>query len=305
MWTDESSRRKRVAVFGLGSMGMGMARCILAAGHHTVGVDVDPEPVRRFIEHGGTGAELAAVADTLDAVVLVVLNAAQTEAALFGDDGIAARLAPGTVIVSCATVPPAFARTMEARCTEANLHYLDAPISGGAGRAASGELSIMAAGSAAAFKAARPVLEATASRVFELGDGAGAGSAMKAVNQMLAGIHLAAMAEATTLGLSQGIEPATLAEVIPQCAGTSWMLENRIGHVVDGDYTPFSMIDIWPKDLGIVQAMASEAGFEAPLTNAALRQFTAASEAGMGREDDAAVARVYARQAGLTLPGEN
>jgi putative dehydrogenase len=160
----------------------------------------------------------------------------------------------------------------------------------------------MASGRLEAFAAARPVLDAMAETVFELGDGAGAGSAMKAVNQMLAGIHIAAMAEAITFAMTQGIDPGTFLKVIPTCAGTSWMLENRAPHVVAGDYTPRSAIDIWPKDLGIVLDVARTSRFAAPLTAAALQQFVCAAGMGLGREDDAAVAKVYAHNASLTLP---
>jgi 3-hydroxyisobutyrate dehydrogenase-like beta-hydroxyacid dehydrogenase len=192
---------------------------------------------------------------------------------------------------------------MAARSAQAGLHYLDAPISGGSVRAAEGQLSVMAAGTPAAVAAAEPVLAATAGTVFRLGDAAGAGSAMKAVNQLLAGVHIAAMAEALTFGMTQGVAPEQFLAVISKCAGTSWMLENRAPHVVAGDYTPRSSIDIWPKDLGIVLEIAREAKFAAPIAAAALQQFLAASGSGLGREDDAAVAKVYARNAGLTLPG--
>ena len=204
--------------------------------------------------------------------------------------------------MACATVPPAFARDMADRCAGFGVHYLDAPISGGSVKAAQGKLSIMASGSAAAFAAAAPVLDATAEKVFNLGDAAGAGSAMKAVNQLLAGVHIAAMAEAMTFGLSQGVSAEKFVEVIPQCAGTSWMLENRAPHIVAGDYTPHSSVNIWPKDLGIVLDIAGQAGFDAPVTQAALAQFMAAAAMGLGGEDDAAVAKVYAAQAGVTLP---
>jgi 3-hydroxyisobutyrate dehydrogenase-like beta-hydroxyacid dehydrogenase len=296
--------RKRIAVFGLGSMGYGIAASILRAGHETYGFDVAPAPAARFRAEGGAAGTPAEVAAALDAVVVVVLNAVQTEAVLFGDDGIVGRLRPGTVVVACATVAPEFARGMAARCAERAVHYLDAPISGGAANAAAGQLSVMASGSPQAFAAARPVLAATAETVFELGDAPGAGSAMKAVNQLLAGVHIAAMAEALTFGMTQGIAPAQFLEVISRCAGTSWMLENRAPHVVAGDYAPRSAVDIWPKDLGIVLEIAGRARFAAPLAAAALQQFLAASGSGLGGEDDAAVAKVYARNAGLTLPGE-
>ncbi|MEO1092790.1 MAG: L-threonate dehydrogenase [Pseudomonadota bacterium] len=288
---------------GLGSMGYGMAQSVLRAGHQTWGLDVVDAAAARFRSEGGQPGALAEVAGKLDVVVVVVLNAAQTEDVLFGGNGVVQHLRSGAVVMACVTVAPAFARAMEARCGETGVLYLDAPISGGAVKAAAGQLSIMASGTPAAFAAARPVLDATAENVFELGDAAGAGSAMKAVNQLLAGVHIAAMAEAMTFGMTQGLEPAKVVEVISQCAGTSWMFENRAPHVVAGDYTPHSAIDIWPKDLGIVLDIAREARFGAPLTAAALQQYLAAAGSGLGREDDAAVAKVYARNAGLRLPG--
>ena len=294
-----------VAVIGLGSMGSGMAGALLGAGHRVYGFDVTPAQVEAFRAAGGSPGTLAEAARRVAAVLVVVLNAAQTEAVLFGDGGVVPLLRPGAVVLSCATVAPDFARAMERRCAERDVLYLDAPISGGSVRAAEGRLSVMAAGTPAAFAAARPVLAAIAETVFELGDAAGAGSAMKAVNQLLAGVHIAAMAEALTFGITQGIEPAQFLAVISKCAGTSWMLENRAPHVIDGDYTPRSQVDIWPKDLGIVLEIARSAKFAAPLTAAALQQFLAASGSGLGREDDAAVAKVYARNAGLTLPSED
>lgn len=287
---------------GLGSMGLGMALSCHRAGLTVYGIDTNPARVAALVE-GGAGV-LDADSPDADVLVSVVLNAEQTRAVLFGETGLATRLRPGGVILSCATVPPAFAREMEAEAEARGLFYLDAPISGGSIKAQAGQLSIMAAGKPAAFAAARPALDAMATTVFELGDAAGAGSAMKAVNQMLAGVHIAVMAEAMTFGMTQGVAPDRFLEVIRQCAGTSWMLENRAPHIVAGDYTPHSSVNIWPKDLGIVLDIAREARFSAPITAAALQQYVAAAGMGLGQEDDAAVAKVYARNAGLTLPGE-
>ena len=295
---------KTYAVIGLGSMGFGIASSILGAGHTTYGYDLNTQAVNRFREAGGGAGDLDAVAADLDGVVVVVLNAAQTEAVLFGDAGVVPNMKSGAVVVACATVPPEFARDMAARCAERGVHYLDAPMSGGSVKAMQGQLSFMASGTPETFAAARPILDAAAETVFELGDEAGAGSAMKAVNQLLAGVHIATMAEALTFGMTQGIEPDQFLKVISKCAGTSWMLENRAPHIVEGDYTPHSSVDIWPKDLGIVLDIARSAKFSAPITAAALQQFLAASGSGLGQEDDAAVAKVYARNVGLKLPGE-
>jgi len=223
---------------------------------------------------------------------------------LMSDDGIAPHLRAGAVVIACPTVPPELAREMEQQCRQGKVHYLDAPISGGSVKAANGQLTIMASGTAAAFAAAAPFLDATAEKVFELGDSAGAGSAMKAVNQLLAGVHIATMAEAITFGITQGVTAEKFLEVIPDCAGSSWMLENRAPHIVAGDYTPHSAINIWPKDLGIVLEIARSAGFDAPITQAALAQYRKAVEDELGREDDAAVAKVYAKQAGISLPAD-
>lgn len=292
-----------VLVIGLGSMGFGMAQSCLRAGLETRGVDVAADAEARFAELGGSAGDAIGHAAEATAVVVVVLNAAQLEDVLFGAGGVVPLMREGAVVIACPTVAPAQARDMAARCSAHGVQYLDAPISGGAAKAAQGALSIMASGSAQAFAAARPVLEATAATVFELGEAPGAGSAMKAVNQLLAGVHIAAMGEAMAFGMTQGVAPETFLDVISQCAGTSWMLENRAPHVIAGDYAPRSQINIWPKDLGIVLDIARDAGFSAPITATALQQYMVAVGMGLGAEDDAAITKVYARNAGLTLPG--
>lgn len=305
MSNNSSKARPNTVVIGLGSMGEGMALSLLREEFPVWGFDVSTEREERFREAGGQAGSRSDAVAKADAVVCVVVNAAQTEAVLYGEDGIASQLKPGSVFLSCATVTPEFAKATSARLAEQGVEYLDSPISGGSVKAAAGQLSIMASGSPSAFEAAAPVLDAMAERVFRLGDEVGVGSAMKIVNQLLAGVHIAAAGEAVTFALSQGIDPATTLEVISECAGSSWMFENRVPHIVEGDYTPHSAVDIFVKDLGIVSDVARGSRFSAPLAAAALQQFIAASGAGFGREDDAAVAKIYARNAGLTLPGED
>jgi putative dehydrogenase len=295
---------QNIATFGLGSMGYGIATSAVRGGHKVWGVDVNPDHMTQFLSEGGQSSPLAEVTNALDVVIIAVLNAAQTEMVLFGDHGIAAKLPKGAAVLACATVPPLFAKEMAARCEAVGVLYLDAPISGGSVKASLGKLSIMASGTPEAFAAMQPVLDCIAETVFSLGHDVGAGSAMKAVNQLLAGVHIAAMAEALTFGMTQGVTPEKFVEVISKCAGTSWMLENRAPHIPPGDYTPQSSVNIWPKDLGIVLEIAKGAQFIAPIATAALQQFTAAAAMGLGGEDDAAVAKVYARNVGLTLPGE-
>lgn len=298
-----NTQNRRVAVIGLGSMGAGMAGSLLRAGFQVTACDVNAEAVARFAESGGqAAANPAAAAAEADVVVCVVVNAAQTEAVLFGPDGAAETMPEGAVFVSSATMDPAIARRLAARLEETGRHYLDAPMSGGAVRAADGELTFLASGSTAAFDAARPALEAMAGKLYALGDAAGQGAAFKMINQLLAGVHIAAASEAMSFAAKQGLDLRKVYEVITASAGNSWMFENRMPHVIDGDYSPRSAVDIFVKDLGIVQDMARAEKYPVPVAAAALQMFLMASGSGMGRDDDASVARLYAQVAGVTLP---
>src|ERR1700757_2121734 len=297
--------KPKMAVIGLGSMGFGMATSLHRKGYEVTGCDVAADAVQRFVKDGGRGASTPAeAAKGADIVISVVLNAAQTETILFGKDGAADTLARDAVVVSSATMDPDVARKLAKQLEATGRHYLDAPISGGAQRAAQGELTILASGSAAAFAKARPALDAMAAKLYELGDAAGQGAAFKMVNQLLAGVHIAAASEAITFAAKQGLDIRKVYEVITASAGNSWMFENRMLQVINGDYKPRSAVEIFVKDLGIVQDMARTARFPAPLASAALQMFLGASGAGMGRDDDASVARLYARISGTALPGE-
>ncbi|HWJ72253.1 MAG TPA: L-threonate dehydrogenase [Kaistia sp.] len=292
-----------VAVVGLGSMGLGMARSLLRAGFDVAGCDLSEAARSALADAGGRNAATPALAAKgAGAVLIVVVNAAQTEAVLFGEDGVAAALQPGAVIISSATVAPDQAKRFAARAATAGLLYLDAPISGGATKAASGDLTVMASGAPEAFDAARPVLEAIAERVHELGPDVGIGSSFKIVNQLLAGVHIAAACEAMAFAKSLDLDLARVFEVITQSAGTSWMFENRVPHILEGDYSPRSAVAIFTKDLGIVSDIGRGGNFPLPIASAALQVFLATAAAGMARDDDASVARLYAQIAGLDLP---
>lgn len=291
---------KNILVVGLGSMGFGIAQSLIRAGYSVYGQDKNLKQQKRLIEEGGYDKNIPF--NDLQAVIIVVLNEKQTREIIFGQNGISEKLKKNSLIMVCTTVAPDFAKEMASSCNDKGLLYLDAPISGGSKKSAEGKLSYMISGSPKAFEVAKPILECTSETVFEFGEHVGSGSAMKAVNQMLAGVHIAAMAEAITFGITQGIDPKRFLEVISKCAGTSWMLENRTPHIIDNDYSPKSSINIWPKDLGIVLDIAKNSNFSAPLTAAALQQFISAAGSGLGQEDDAAVAKIYARNAGIKLP---
>jgi putative dehydrogenase len=300
----EAPRHGRAAVFGLGSMGFGMATSLLRGGFEVVGYDVSEAAVDRLIAQGGRSASNPpAAAAAAEIIVSVVVNAAQTEAVLFGADGVADAMPPGSVFISCATMDPDVVRKLAARLEGTGRHYLDAPISGGVQRAAEGALTILASGRDAAFAKAKPALDAMAAKVYALGDAPGTGAAFKMINQLLAGAHIAVACEAITFAAKQGLDIRKVYEVITASAGNSWMFENRVPHVLDGDYAPRSAVDIFVKDLGIVQDMARNERYPVPMAAAALQMFLMAAGSGMGREDDASVARVYAALTGTALPG--
>jgi 3-hydroxyisobutyrate dehydrogenase len=222
---------------------------------------------------------------------------------LFGAGGAVAALAPGSVIISSATIAPTEAKDFAARAAEKGLLYLDAPISGGSVKAEAGQLTVMASGSPESFAAARTALDAMAATVYELGDDVGVGSSFKIVNQLLAGVHIAVACEAITFAKSLGLDISRVFDVITKSAGNSWMFENRIPHVVAGDYTPHSAVSIFTKDLGIVSDIGRKQKFPLPIASAALQLFVMTEAAGMGRDDDSSVARLLASIAGLQLPG--
>ena len=292
-----------VGVVGLGAMGNGMAQSLRRAGDNVHVFDVRQEAAQKFAAEGGTAcASLAALGAACDVVFSVVVNAEQTESVLFGKDGVAATMKPGSVFAMCSTVAPAVAVDFEQRVTEKGILFLDSPISGGAARAASGEMTMMTAGPQAAYDKCEAMLNAMAVKVYKLGNAAPAGTTVKMINQLLAGVHIAAAAEAMALGIKAGADPAMLYEVISNSAGSSWMFQNRVPHILAGDYTPLSAVNIFIKDLGIVLDSAKKLPFPLPLTSSAHQMYLAAAAHGHGLEDDSAVIKMFAALTGIALP---
>jgi 3-hydroxyisobutyrate dehydrogenase len=296
---------RSVGLIGLGAMGSGMAGSLRRAGAELFVCDAREGVAEAFAAQGGTAcATPAELAARCEVVVSVVVNAAQTESVLFGDGsagaGAAAAMRQGSVFVMCSTVDPNVSIGFERRLEDSGLLYVDAPISGGAAKAASGHMTVMGAARDAAWNKVEPVLNAMAAKVYRLGDRAGNGSKVKIINQLLAGVHIAAAAEAMALGLREGVDAAALYDVITHSAGNSWMFENRMAHVLANDYTPLSAVDIFVKDLGLVLDTARASKFPLPLASTAHQMFMQASTAGFAKEDDAAVIKIFP---GIELPG--
>lgn len=297
-----SQSEYRVLVVGLGSMGAGVAKSCVAASLDTYGLDLDQQRCEELMAAGATyaGARINDdVAAQLDAVVMLLVNANQCRAVLFGEGGLADRLSAGSAVMLSSTMAADDAISIAAELEQKGLHVLDAPVSGGAVKAASGELSVMAAGQPQVFEQLAPVLTAIAAHVHRVGTTIGQGATVKIIHQLLAGVHIAAAAEAMALASRADISMEALYQVVTSSAGNSWMFENRMRNVLDGDYTPHSAVDIFVKDLGLVNETGLNLRFPLPLASTAYTMFANASNAGFGKEDDAAVIKTFA---GISLP---
>lgn len=294
---------KNVCVIGLGTMGIGAAKSCIKAGLNTYGADISEKALQTLKDAGAVKVAKSAVefADELDAVLILVVNAAQANTVLFGQnrDGVAYALKKGTPVMVSSTMAASDAKAIEGKLLELGLPMLDAPVSGGAVKANVGEMTVMASGLPSTFETLKPLLDAIAGKVYNIGSEIGLGATVKIVHQLLAGVHIAVAAEAMAMAAKAGIPLDTMYDVVTNAAGNSWMFENRMKHVLAGDYTPLSAVDIFVKDLGLVTETAKALHFPIPLASTALSMFTNASNAGYGREDDSAVIKTFA---GITLP---
>lgn len=294
----------QTAVIGLGTMGWGAAVSLLREGLPVIGVDVREEVLAAFRAQGGKAAASAAeAARDADVVLVFVVNAAQARAVLFDSNGALQTARKGTVFVLCVTMAPSDMIDIAGKLETVGMKVIDAPVSGGQAKALTGDITIMASGAAETFGMVQPVFDAIASKVFKLGPEIGLGSQVKMINQLLAGVHIAAAAEALTLAASAGLDLTMVYDVIKVSAGSSWMFENRGAHIVEGDYTPRSTVNIFVKDLGIVASEAEAMHAQLPIASTALSLFKDAAEAGFAAEDDAAVAKLLAQRNGISLPG--
>ena len=289
----------RIGFVGLGAMGMPMAANLVTKGFSVSGFDVRAESVSAFEGKGGTGAASAAdAARGADAIVLMVVNAAQAEAVLFGGGALEA-LAPDGCVILMATCAPSAVQALAKRIAATGRSIIDAPVSGGIGGATSGTLTIMASTPDPVFARFLPVLAAMGDKLFHVGQEPGQGAAVKTVNQLLCGVHIAVAAEAVALAEKAGIDGKLALEILGGSAAASWMLNNRGPRMFEADPQVASAVDIFVKDLGIVADAGRASKTPLPIAAAALQMFVAASAMGLGGKDDSQVVEVYRRLAGL------
>jgi 3-hydroxyisobutyrate dehydrogenase-like beta-hydroxyacid dehydrogenase len=275
-----------------------MASRLAEAGFELKVFDVVAERARPLVEIGAaSAASPKEAAEGSEALVLMVANAAQANDVLFGDGGVAGALPEGAAVVVMSTIGPEAVRELDQELAGRGLRTLDAPVSGGVARAERGDLLIMAGGPQDLFEELRPALEAMGSSVVHCGPRVGDGQAVKLVNQLLCGVHIAAAAEALAYAESLGLDPRFVFETIRHGAANSFMLEDRGERMLEEEYVPpKSALDIFVKDMGLVGKAAEERGFEAPLAAAALEMYLSGRDAGLGAEDDSGVIRVFRRR---------
>jgi 3-hydroxyisobutyrate dehydrogenase len=284
---------KKIGFVGLGAMGLPMAANLVRKQYRVTGFDVRPEAMAKLEAAGGTCAKSALEAATdAEALILMVVNADQAEAVLF-EQGALAATAKDAIIIVMATCPPSRIVDMAARVGKDGRRFVDAPVSGGVVGAEGGSLTIMAAAPQATFKDAQPILATLGSNLHFLGEKPGQGAAMKTVNQLLCGIHIAAAAEGLALAEKEGIDPAQALDILSGAAASSWMLKNRGPRMVKDDGKVTSAVDIFVKDLGLVLDAGRAAKMGLPLAAAAHQLFLAASGMGLGGSDDSQVIETY------------
>lgn len=280
-----------VGLIGLGAMGRGVATNLLAKGFSVVGRDVNPEALTWLESIGGkAGQDARNMADSCQVIVSFVVNDAQTEEVLFGNNGLAEVMHPGSVFIACSTMPPKYVKELAVRLAAKKIHLIDSPVTGGKVGAEKGSLTVMVAGDPEVFERIRPVLATFGSKLFFLGKEQGKGSQMKVINQLLCGVHIAAAAEALAMARDNGLPMDTTLDILKSGAASSWMLGDRGPRMVTESYDDVtSAVDIFVKDLGLVLDAARQSTFAAPMAHAAFLQFIEASGHGLGRKDDAAV----------------
>ncbi|MCF8151812.1 MAG: NAD(P)-dependent oxidoreductase [Sulfuritalea sp.] len=288
---------RSIGIIGVGNMGLPMLIALRRAGFQVTARDLRGEAE---VAARAAGANIAASARELaaisDMILLVVVDADQIEDALFREaDPAASGWRPGTVVALCSTISPEDAERLAARIAAAGAEVIDAPISGGPVRAEAGQLSLMLAGSDTALARAESVLAALGNKRFRVSARPGDGARMKLVNNLLAGINLAAGAEVLALGESLGLDPQTMLAVLGASSGQSWIVDERMSRAFAGDFAARAHARILLKDVTLAMGMAREAGCDAALGDAALALFRETVERGWGGEDDAVLLRT-ARQ---------
>ena len=284
---------RTIGFVGLGAMGLPMAQRLARRDYAVRGFDLKRPAMDALAEAGGEAAASAKEAVRgADALILMVVSAAQARSVL-AEGGAITALAPDAVVILMATCAPADAAALARDVIATGRRFVDAPVSGGVKGATGGTLTIMAAAAKPVFEATKPLLQVLGDKLFHVGEEPGQGAMVKTVNQLLAGVHIAAAAEAFSLAARAGLDPAVLLEILSGSAASSWMLKDRGPRMLDEHAPVASAVDIFVKDLGLVLDAGRSSKAALPLAAAAHQMFLAASGLGHGAADDSQVLRAY------------
>jgi 3-hydroxyisobutyrate dehydrogenase len=292
-----------VGFIGLGNMGRPMALNLLKHGFALVVHDIDPTKVEPLhgrgakVEH--TPERVAALADR---TIVMVETTAQAESVIAGEAGIIRSARPGHIVPCMSTIDPFAARRLAEQLGARGVAMLDAPVSGGTTRAASGELSVIVGGPRETFEACRDLFQAMGKNIFHVG-GSGQGLAMKLVNNMLIQVNRVAVAEALVMGVKAGLDPQTIYDVVRVSTGTSHAFETGVPKILARDFTPGGTVDITFKDQELETAFAKQLGVPLLLANVTQQLYQMARAAGLNKEDGLAVIKVLEKLAGVKVGG--
>jgi 3-hydroxyisobutyrate dehydrogenase len=292
-----------VGFIGLGAMGGPMAQNLVKHGFSLVVHDVDPGKAELWRTRGATVvASAAEVAARVERTISMVETTAQAESVIAAEQGIIATARPGHIVVSMSTIDPIAARRLAERLAAKGIAMLDAPVSGGTERAASGRLSIIVGGAPETVAACQDLFHAMGTNVFHMG-GLGQGLAMKLINNMLVQVNTVAVAEALVLGVKAGLDPQAIYDVVRVSTGNSYAFEMRTPRILKRDFTPGGTVDISFKDQELETAFAKQLGVPVLLANVTQQVYQMARAAGFNKEDGSAVVKVLERLAGVTVSG--
>lgn len=272
--------KPQVAFIGLGAMGIGMAIHLLDDGFAVTGFDVNPMALEKLLAMGGTDASSPReCAQGASFIVCMVANSMQTEDAFFAEStGAVFGLAQNTVVILCSTVAPGFPVKILDRFhrefRRPDIQLVDCPVSGGTIRAAQGLLTVLSSGRSDVLRTAQPILKSMSENLYEIEGGLGAANKVKLINQHLAGVHIAASAEAMGLAATLGLNTKDFYDTVVKSPACSWMFQNRVPHMLLDDWTPHSDISIFVKDM---VSFLSLSGYltGAPSSNLMLTSFQA------------------------------
>ena len=294
----------KVGFIGLGAMGGPMALNLAKAGFALVVHDIDQTKTAPLRDKGAElGGTAEAVAAEVARTIVIVETTEQAESVILGERGIIRSAKPGHIVLCMATIDPFAARTMADQLAARGIAMLDAPVSGGTGRAQSGELSVIVGGDAAVVAKCEDLFKAMGNRSFHVGP-LGSGLAMKLVNNMLVQVSTVALAEALVLGVKAGLDPQTIYEVVRVSTGASAAWELRVPRILSGDFEPGGTIDISYKDQELETAFAKRLGVPVLLANVTQQVYQMARARGLNKQDGSAVVKVFEQMAGVTVRGD-